>query len=77
MKSDAGIYSCFLESGKTVSHAVKAARGCYLYVLEIETAKVNDYEDATLGAAMITDEPTYNGTAERDSELLLVDVLLS
>jgi hypothetical protein len=77
IKSDAEVYSCFLKVGKTVSHVVKAGRGCYLYVLEGGPVNVNDYKIPTLGVAMITDERAFSVTADGDSELLLVDVLLS
>ncbi|WXG39667.1 MAG: pirin family protein [Candidatus Freyarchaeum deiterrae] len=76
IKSDAEVYSCFLETGKTVSHTIKPGRGCYLYILEEGSVKVNDNKVPTLGAAMITDEASFNVTADRDAEFLLVDVLL-
>lgn len=76
ISSNAEVYSCLLEIGKTVSHKNGEGRGCYLYVLEGGSVKVNDHKVFTLGAAMITDEPVFSVTADRDAELLLVDVLL-
>jgi len=58
------------------SHEIKAHRGGYLYVLEGGPIRVNDYRVPTLGAAKMTGEVKINVEAEKDSELLLVDVLL-
>ncbi len=76
IKSDAEVYSCFLETGKTVSHTVKAKRGCYLYALEGGSVKVNNYDVPALGAIMITEELKFKVTSDKDAELLLIDVLL-
>lgn len=77
IRSDAEVYSCFLKTGETASHAVKANRGCYLYVLEGGQVKVSNHNVPNLGAAMIAEEQALSITADIDAELLLVDVLLS
>ena len=76
IKSDAEVYSCFLEAGKTVSHTVDTGRGCYLYVLEGGPVRVNNYNVPALGATMITEELKFDLTAGNDAELLLIEVLL-
>ncbi|MFB0563453.1 MAG: pirin family protein [Candidatus Lokiarchaeia archaeon] len=77
IKSNAEVYSCFLERGEKVSHTVKHGWGCYLYVLEGGPIKINDHKVPALGAAMITDESKFTATAKNDTELLLVKALLS
>jgi hypothetical protein len=74
--SDAQVYSCFLQTGRTVKHELKATRGAYLYVFEGGPVRVNDHLVPTLGAAKITVEIELSLSAEKDTELFLVDVVL-
>jgi redox-sensitive bicupin YhaK (pirin superfamily) len=74
--SDAEVYSCFLQTGRNVEHQVKAKRGSYLYVLEGGPVKVNGHQVTTLGAAKLSGEMKVAVDAEKDAELLLVDILL-
>jgi redox-sensitive bicupin YhaK (pirin superfamily) len=74
--SDAQVYSCFLQTGRTVKHELKATRGAYLYVFEGGPVGVNDHLVPTLGAAKITGEIELSLSAEKDTELFLVDVVL-
>jgi len=74
--SDAEVYSSFLQAGHTVSHALKAKRGGYLYVIEGGPVKVNGHPVSALGAAKTTGEMELAVDAEKDAELLLVDVAL-
>jgi len=74
--SDAQVYSCFLQTGRTVKHELKATRGAYLYVFEGGPVRVNDHLVPTLGAAKITGEIELSLSAEKDTELFLVDVVL-
>jgi len=74
--SDAQVYSCFLQMGRTVKHELKATRGAYLYVFEGGPVRVNDHLVPTLGAAKITGEIELSLSAEKDTELFLVDVVL-
>jgi hypothetical protein len=75
--SDAQVYSSFLEKGHTVKHEIRAKRGAYLYVLEDGPVNVNGYLVPALGAAKVTGEMELTVNAEKDAELLLVDVALS
>jgi redox-sensitive bicupin YhaK (pirin superfamily) len=72
--SDARVLSSFLHIGKTRRYAIEPGRGIYLYVLEGGPVTVNDTRVPELGAAMITDEAAIDVAAEKDAELLLVDV---
>jgi redox-sensitive bicupin YhaK (pirin superfamily) len=72
--SDAKVYSSFLQTGHGVKHKIKAKRGVYLYVIEGGPIRVNEYRVSALGAAKITGELEIDVEAERDAELLLVEV---
>ena len=74
--SDAQVYSCFLQTGRRVNYGLKAKRGNYLYVLEGGPVRVNDHLVPTLGAAKITGAIELSLSAEKNAELLLVDVAL-
>ncbi|MCX9011868.1 MAG: pirin family protein [Candidatus Methanoperedens sp.] len=74
--SDAAVYSCFLEAGKRVNHALAKGRGAYLYVIEGGPVEVNGNSVPALGAAKVTEERELSVGAKKDAELLLVDVLL-
>lgn len=73
--SDAAVYSCFLERGKSTNHVLGAGRGAYLYVLEGGPLEVNGIHVPELGAAKITEEKELHVEAKKDAELLLVEVL--
>jgi len=75
--SDAQVYSSFLQAGHTVRHEINAKRGAYLYVLEGGPVNVSDYQIPALGTAKVTGEMELTVNAEKDAELLLVDVALS
>jgi quercetin 2,3-dioxygenase len=75
--SDAEVYSCFLQKGKTVEHALEKDRGVYLYILEGGEVFVNGNLMQALAAAMVIDLKQILIRAEGESELLLVDVSLS
>ncbi len=72
--SDAKVLSSFLHAGKTEHYDLETGRGIYLYVLEGGPITINSVQVLTLGAAMITGETAVDVTAEKDAELLLVDV---
>jgi len=74
--SDAKVYASFLRAGRRVNHAIKAKRGVYLYVVEGGAIRVNDQRVFALGAAKITGELEIDIEAERDGELLFVEVAL-
>lgn len=74
--SDANVYSCFLQTGRRVKHQIKAKRGAYLYVLEGGPVKVDGHQVPALGAAKLSGEMKVAVEADKDAELLLIDVLL-
>jgi hypothetical protein len=74
--SDAQVYSSFLQASHTVKHKIHAKRGVYLYVLEGGPVNVSEYQIPALGAAKITEEMELTVNAEKDAELLLVDVVV-
>jgi len=74
--SDAAVYSCFLQKGNKVTHALDEGRGAYLYVLEGGPVELSGKLIPELGAAKIVDEKEIRVEARKDAELLLVDVLL-
>lgn len=71
------VYSSFLQTGKTIHHALRQGRGVYLYLVEGGPVRVNDAFLPTLGAAEIVQEKDLAITAENDAELLLAEVQLS
>jgi redox-sensitive bicupin YhaK (pirin superfamily) len=77
IQSEAEVYSAFIEHGQTVSQPVAAGHGVYLYVLEGGPVLANNARIPALGAAKIENESVIQIRSEGDSELLLVDVLLS
>jgi quercetin 2,3-dioxygenase len=72
--SDARVASSFLHAGKNAKYDLEGGRGIYLYVLEGGPITVTGIRVPPLGAAMIAEEPGIDVFAERDAELLLVDV---
>jgi len=74
--SDTAVYSCFLQKGNKVTHALDEGRGAYLYVLEGGPVELSGKLIPELGAAKIVDEKEIRVEARKDAELLLVDVLL-
>ena len=77
MHADAEVYSCFLRGKSTVEHHIKKGRGGYLYVLEGEGLEVNGHMVPELGAIKAPGALTITITGLGDSELLLIDVLLT
>lgn len=77
ISSDARVLASYLEKGKTLAYPLEAGRGGYLYVVEGGPVTVNDTEVETLGAARAEDENELLIKALENSELLLVDALLS
>jgi redox-sensitive bicupin YhaK (pirin superfamily) len=74
--SDARVFSCFLEKGKTAAHFLEAGRGVYLYVLEGGPVQIDGQVLPALAAAKISDELEIKPLAREDAELILVDVRL-
>lgn len=74
--SDAEVLSCYLMKGQTAAHKIDKGRGAYLYVLEGGPVKANGLAACALCAVMARDEDKIAVTAEADTELLLIDVLM-
>ncbi len=74
INSNAKVFSCFLQSGMDVDHSIEPGNGDYLYVIEGGPVEVSGKEVKTLGAAAIIDEQAIKIRAEKDAELLLVEV---
>jgi quercetin 2,3-dioxygenase len=73
LRSDASVFSSFLETGRAISHPIERGRGAYLYVLEGGPVQANGQSLPELTAVEFVEEPTVRVVAERDVELLLVD----
>jgi redox-sensitive bicupin YhaK (pirin superfamily) len=74
IKQDVRVYSSFLERGYSVEHLFQEGRGGYFYVVEGGPITINGLGLPEYGAAMIESEPVIHIKAEKDAELLLVDV---
>ena len=74
--SDAAVSSSFLVKGHAVIHRVAPGWGSYLYVLEGGLVLVNGNHVPALAAVMVTDERELAISAENDSELLLVNIMM-
>lgn len=64
IKSDAKVFSCFLQGGRDISHSIELDHGNYLYVIEGGPVKVNGKAVRTLGAAIISGAATINIDAD-------------
>jgi len=74
--SAAHIFSCFLQRGKKTDYTPPEGHGHYLYVLEGGPVRVNEEPIEHLGAAIIHNQDRLRIRAERDAELLMVEVKL-
>lgn len=72
--ANAQVFAGFLQAGRTINQPIRNGRGAYLYVLEGGGIWVNDQPVPALGAAMIVQESNIQIRADRDAELLLVEV---
>jgi redox-sensitive bicupin YhaK (pirin superfamily) len=74
--ADARVFSCSLQPGATVEHRLANGRGAYLYVMEGGPVQFNSHGLPALGAAKISSELGLVVRAQKDAELLLVEVLV-
>ena len=74
--SQARVFSSFLEGGNSLSMPLQANWGVYLYLLEGGPVIVNDQAISVYGAAMIRDQEAIEIAAQKDAELLMVEVML-
>ena len=73
---DAHVFVSRLQPGTSVTHALDAGRGAYLYVIE-GRAQLNGHAMETGAAAQVRDEPTMSIEAADTTELIMVDVSLA
>lgn len=73
INSNAKVFSCFLQSGTAVDHSIEPGNGDYLYIVEGGPVEVSGKAVETFGAAIIN-ENAIRIKAEKDAELLLVEV---
>ena len=74
IRSDARLYSCFLQRGHSVEHSLKEGRGLYVYVLEGAPVEINGIRIPVLGAAQINKGMDVSMNTDGEAELLIVDV---
>ena len=77
IRSDVNAYTGFLEDGKELSFNIQEGWGVYLANLEGGNLKVNDKIIPERGAGKIEDEKQIMIKAEKDVELLLLEVSLN
>lgn len=75
--SEAQVFSSLLLTGQGLGYRIESGHGVYLYVVEGGPLILNEEVIPEFGAARITEEPDIRFVAQRDAELLLVDVLLT
>lgn len=77
IRSNARVFALFLEKGRATDHRMEAGRGAYVYMLEGGPARINERLVYEFGAAIIMDETDISIRAEKDAEMLLIDVALA
>ncbi|MCI4324496.1 MAG: pirin family protein [Thermoplasmata archaeon] len=77
LRADAAVLASSVGFGRTVEYNVEPGRGLYLYVLEGGPVTVGEQSLSALSAAQIRGAGPVRTVAERQAELLLVDVNLS
>jgi redox-sensitive bicupin YhaK (pirin superfamily) len=73
---DADVFVSRLTPGASVTHDLRPGRGLYLYVIEGDVSVIGEAM-STGDAAQITDEPAVTIDARAQSELIMVDVIVS
>lgn len=76
IRSDARVFSSFLDGKSMLDHFIESGRGVYFYVLEGGPVEVSGHRVPPLGAAKITGESKIEISAQEKAELLLLDVKL-
>ncbi len=74
IRSDAEVFSCFLQGGRSVDGEIRVGYGAYIYVLEGGPVTLGDQSMAALAAAKVSGEGRVRLDAQADAELLLVQV---
>lgn len=76
-RSDAEVFSCFLQSERSVEQKITGGYGAYIYVVEGGPVMLDDHLIPTLGAAKVSDEDRVRLSAQTDAELLFVHVSIA
>jgi redox-sensitive bicupin YhaK (pirin superfamily) len=77
LRADGAVLASFLESGHSLEHRVAEGHGLYLYVLGGGPIRVETQRLAALDAAELVGAGHVRTTAEKDAELLLLEVNLN
>ncbi|HEV2119507.1 MAG TPA: pirin family protein [Candidatus Bathyarchaeia archaeon] len=77
LRADGAVLSSFLQPGHKINCQVREDYGLYLYVLEGGPVSVNDRLLPEFNATQITGEGIVATTAEKEAELLLLEVNLT
>ena len=77
LRAEGAVLASFLQLGHRLDHELKNGHGLYLYVLEGGPVRVGDHKLPALNAAEIQGEGKVTTIAERDVELLLLEVSLT
>lgn len=72
---DALIYSAVLEPGVHLAHEIKAGRTAWVHIVRGE-ASIGEFVLAQGDGAGFTDEPSLSLTAKKETEILLIDLLM-
>src|SRR5574338_982162 len=70
---DASFYLSTITSDHTIRHTIKPGRMAYVFVIEGQ-AKINDQTLSTRDALMVQNENSLSITAQKNTELILVDL---
>ena len=76
IRSDAEVFSCLLQSGRSVDQEIKEGYGAYIYVLEGGPVMLDGHLIPALGAAKVSEEDGLRLSSQSDAELLFVHVLV-
>lgn len=74
---DVEIFSSYLQQGNSLAYDLKENRGAYLYIVSGGPVALNSHVMPALSVAEITGQQQITLKAEKDAELLLVDVPIS
>lgn len=76
VNADAEVFASFLQKSRHVRHPVRAGRGLFIYVVEGGPVEINGNKVHAQGCAEVSGETSFEITAGKDAELVLVDVRL-
>ncbi len=77
LRADGAVLTSFLQPGHTIDHPLASGHGLYLYVVSGGPIRVNDQPLTALDAAETVGKGTVRTTAEKNAELLLLEVNLN